>query len=375
MTDVIAFTKELIKRPSITPDDMGCQDMIIDELTQAGFQIKKLTLGKVSNLYAWHGTGTPSIIFAGHTDVVPPGPLDAWQSDPFKPTEKNGDLYGRGAADMKAAVAAMVLSAKNFAEQHPDHPGCIGLVITSDEEGPATDGTIKVVEYLQQQNLIPNYVIVGEASSNETIGDAIKIGRRGSMSGEITIIGKQGHIAYPDKALNPIHTGFEALNQLAITEWDQGNAHYPPSSFQFYDIQAGVGASNVIPANLTAKFNIRFAPMSTPEALQQQIIKTLKNANLKFDIQFNVSSVPYFSGECHLSEICQQAIGDVCGIKTKPNTHGGTSDGRHFAPLGSEVIELGAVNKSIHKANEHINIAELKLLEQVYARILNLILV
>lgn len=370
MMDVIALTKALIRRPSITPHDEGCQQLIADELKSTGFQIQHLPFETVSNLLAWHGQGSPCLIFVGHTDVVPPGDLDAWDYDPFQPTEKEGYLYGRGAADMKSGVAAMVLAAKAFVTEYPNHAGSIALLITSDEEGPAVNGVVKVVEQLQHQNLHPDYVIVGEASSNEYLGDAIKIGRRGSMHGELTIIGKQGHIAYPEKADNPIHRSFQALAALTEVEWDTGDTFFLPTSFQFYDLQSSSGASNVIPATLSAKFNFRFGPQSTPEKLQVQLAHTLDQCKINYQIKYHVSSLPYFSGECHLSQICKIAIQEVCHVTCVPNTHGGTSDGRHFAKSGAQIIELGPVNKTIHKINECTNIAELRQLQHLYHTIL-----
>jgi len=373
MTDVIEFTKQLISKASITPLDMGCQELIMQELQAAGFQFKSLPSNGVQNLFAWHGTGKPSLFFAGHTDVVPPGPTHEWDHDPFTPTIKDGFLYGRGAADMKSGLAAMVLSAKNFVLENPNHAGMVGLVITSDEEGVATDGTVKIVEYLRAENIIPTYVIVGECSSNEKTGDAIKIGRRGSMHGEITVIGKQAHIAYPLQGDNAIHRSFKAFDKLALTQWDNGNEFFSPTSFQFYDIKSGI-AGNVIPGTLTAKFNFRFAPVSTAEELQNKVKQILDEHQLKYKIQFNVSSHPYFSGACQLSDMVKQAIHEVMGFTPDLNTLGGTSDGRFFAPLGAQVIELGPVNKTIHKINECTNIAELLQLQKIYTRILSLAL-
>lgn len=374
MMDVIALTKALIARPSVTPADQGCQAMLAELLEAAGFTVQHLPFGEVHNLYAWHGDEGPTVMFVGHTDVVPSGPEADWQYDPFAPVEHDGYLYGRGAADMKSGVAAMTLALKRFVEQYPAHPGRVALVLTSDEEGPAVNGVVKVVEYLQSQHVQPQYVIVGEASSNEQVGDAIKIGRRGSMHGEITIIGKQGHIAYPQKADNPIHRSFSVLQALAEESWDQGGDYFAPTSFQFYDIQAGVNAANVIPGTLTAKFNFRYAPQSTPESLQLRMAAILDRFAVQYKISYDVSSRPYFSGECHLSAVCQQAVQEICGIHATPNTLGGTSDGRHFATLGAQIIELGPVNKTIHKVNECTSVAELRQLERIYGRMLEILL-
>src|SRR3990167_2289856 len=371
MNDVISFTKMLISRPSVTPTDHGCQELIANELKKTGFHIEILPFEDVTNLFAWHGEGSsPCLIFVGHTDVVPPGELREWSTDPFQPIEKEGYLYGRGAADMKSGVAAMTLAAKSFVEKHPKHAGRIALVFTSDEEGPAINGVVKVGEHLKNKNIRPDYAIVGEASSNERVGDAIKIGRRGSMHGELMIIGKQGHIAYPQKADNPIHRSFSTLSALAETKWDEGNEFFLPSSFQFYDIQSGVGAANVIPGTLTAKFNFRFAPSSTPESLQMKVAEILDQQKINYNIKYNVSSLPFFSGECHLSRTCQAVIKEMDHIDCVPNTHGGTSDGRHFAKIGAQIIELGPVNKTIHKVNECTNIAELHQLQKIYYKIL-----
>lgn len=373
MMDVIALTKALIERPSVTPLDHGCQQLLADMLCDKGFSVESLPFNDVQNLVVWHGTGEPTLLFVGHTDVVPPGPIADWAHDPFAAVERDGYLYGRGAADMKSGVAAMTLALMSFVEAYPQHRGRVGMVLTSDEEGPATHGVVKVVEHLKTRGLVPQYVIVGEASSDERVGDAMKIGRRGSMHGTLTIIGKQGHIAYPQKADNPIHRCFLALQALAAEQWDHGNQYFAPTSFQFYDIHAGVDAANVIPGTLTTKFNFRFAPESTPERLQMRVAAILDSFPLQYTVTYDVSSLPYFSGECELSAVCQQAVQDVCGIQCIPNTLGGTSDGRHFAALGSQIIELGPVNKTIHKINECTNMAELRQLERIYSRMLELL--
>lgn len=373
MQDVLTLSKALIAKPSITPNDHGCQELLLEMLEAAGFQYQRIDSNGTSNFFAWHGEGKPSLVFSGHTDVVPPGPISEWSSDPFQPTEIDGHLYGRGAADMKSAVAAMTLAAIEYVKQNPNHPGLIGLAITSDEEGPALDGSIKIVEYLKQHNLIPTYVLVGEASSDNHVGDAIKIGRRGSMYGDLTIYGKQGHIAYPDKAENPIHRCFKALDELASTVWDKGNGYFPPTSLQFYAVEAGV-AANVIPGSMQAKFNFRFAPIHTAKEIQDRVESILQKHKLKYDIRFDVSSQPFFSGECDFSRFCSQAIEEITGKKPELNTRGGTSDGRLFAPHGSQVIELGAVNQSIHKINENINIEQLQTLQRIYVRLIELAL-
>ncbi|AAO90210.1 succinyl-diaminopimelate desuccinylase [Coxiella burnetii] len=373
MSETLNLLKQLIERPSITPNDAGCQTILIDRLKSVGFQCEHLPFGEVHNFWAWHGHQSPFIIFAGHTDVVPPGDETQWHSPPFTPTEKNGYIYGRGAADMKSGLAAMVVAAENFVKQNPDHNGTIGFIVTSDEEGPAENGTQKVVDYLQQKNIKLDYCIVGEASSNEKLGDAIKIGRRGSMHGELTIIGKQGHIAYPHLADNPIHRSFQAFEALAKTKWDEGNEHFTPTSFQFYNVEAGAGAANVIPATLKAKFNFRFAPIHTTQQLQQKVERILNYYQLNYDIQWNVSSQPFFSGNGRLATFVRQAIQEICHLNTEPNTYGGTSDGRFIATTGCEVIELGPVNKTAHHVNENICIADLEKLTDIYFRTLQLL--
>lgn len=373
MSETLMLLKELISKPSLTPNDKGCQDILINRLAAANFQIKKLTLNGVANFWARHGTQQPTIIFAGHTDVVPPGPEDQWESPPFSPTERNGYLFGRGAADMKSGLSAMVVAAENFVKENPAHKGTIGFIVTSDEEGHAIDGTKQVVNYLQQQNVTLNYCIIGEASSHKRLGDAIKIGRRGSMHGELTILGKQGHIAYPHLADNPIHGSLQALNTLAATKWDNGNDYFPPTSFQFYRVKADSGADNVIPNVLQVHFNFRYAPIHTAEQLQQKCQHILDQHKLNYEINWRVSAQPFFSGNGKLATVCSKAIQSICNIKTQPNTYGGTSDGRFIAPTGCEVIELGPVNDSIHKVNEHIKIDDINKLTQIYQRVLELL--
>ena len=374
MSATLTLLKELIRQASITPTDADCQTILMTRLTKAGFQTKPLLQNKVHNLWAWHGSGEPTFIFAGHTDVVPPGAEDQWDFPPFVPTEHNGYLYGRGATDMKSGLSAMIVAAENFVKNNPHHKGTLGFIITSDEEGPAVDGTQKVVDYLQQQNIPLHYCVVGEASSNQQLGDAIKIGRRGSMYGELIIFGKQGHIAYPHLSDNPIHRSFQALDALAKTTWDTGNKHFTPTSFQIYKVHADGGAANIIPNTLKVYFNFRYAPIHPVDKLQQQCQHILNQYQLKYDLQWNVSSLPFFSGNGKLATVCSQAIQDICHIHTVPNTYGGTSDGRFIAPTGCEVIELGPVNESAHKVNEHIKIADLNKLTQVYQRILELML-
>ncbi len=374
MSETLALLKQLIQCKSMTPNDAGCQKILIDHLKSAGFQCNLLPFGDVNNFWAWHGNTSPTLVFAGHTDVVPPGDLSSWKTDPFTPTEQNGHLFGRGATDMKSGLSAMVIAAKNFVAQHPNHADTIGFIVTSDEEGPALNGTQKVIDYLQQQKIKLDYCLVGEATSNKKLGDAIKIGRRGSMHGDLTIFGKQGHIAYPHLANNPIHRCFEALHALTKTTWDNGNEHFTPTSFQIYNIHSDAGAQNVIPGLLNTQFNFRYAPIHTTEQLQQKCEAILKQHELEYELHWNVSSQPYYSGNGKLAAIAGQAIQAICQVKTEPNTYGGTSDGRFIAQTGCEVVELGPINETAHKVNESISIQDLEKLTKLYQRIIELII-
>ena len=370
MSETLKLLKQLIRCPSITPNDAGCQNILMKYLNFAGFQYKSLPFAEVSNLWAWHGNRPPLIIFAGHTDVVPPGDEAQWQSPPFIPTERNGYLYGRGATDMKSGLAAMIIAAQKFVKQYPNHNGTIGFIITSDEEGPAKNGTSKVLEYLQKKNIKIDYCIVGEASSNDLLGDSIKIGRRGSLYGYLTIFGKQGHTAYPHLADNPIHRCFQVFDILVKTTWDQGNDFFTPTSLQFYNIEADGGAANVIPAKLKAKFNFRFIPVHPPEMLQKKFEAILDQHQLKYHIQWNIYSHPFFSGNGKLAAIIHQVIQEICERETKHNTYGGASDGQFLAATGCEVVELGPINKTAHHVNENTSIADLDTLSRIYFRTL-----
>ncbi len=370
MSETLDLTKALISRASLTPNDSGCQKLISHRLMQLKFHIESMPVGEVENLWARHGTQSPLVVFAGHTDVVPTGPLDAWHSDPFFPTVKEDFLHGRGAADMKSGLAAMIVAAENFIKKNPNYPGSIGFLITSDEEGASIDGTKKVVEALVKRNEKIDYCIIGEASSEKILGDQIRIGRRGSFHGKLIIHGKQGHIAYPHLANNPIHASFKALAELAAEEWDNGNEYFPPTTFQISNIHAGTGALNVIPGELEARFNFRFSTAVTVHELQERVAKILNNHKLNFDIQWELTSQPFLTTQGKLITAAEEVIKEMMGIKTRLSTGGGTSDGRFIAPTGAEVIELGPNLATIHQANERVNIAELDQLTALYEKIL-----
>lgn len=367
---VLDLTKDLIARPSVTPDDEGCQQALIDRLEPLGFSSHVIAQGGVTNLWIRRGQVAPLVVFAGHTDVVPPGPLERWKSDPFVPTEADGMLYGRGAADMKSSIAAFVIAIEEFVRTNPDHAGSIALLITSDEEGPAINGTVQVCEYLKSTGEIPDFCIVGEPTSVARLGDTIKNGRRGSMSGKLTIKGKQGHIAYPHMAINPIHKAAPALTDLINEVWDQGNDYFPATSFQISNVHAGTGASNVIPGDMVIDFNFRFCTESTPESLQTRVQNILKNHHLDFVLDWNISGLPFLTPKGELSEALSEAIASETGQRPELSTTGGTSDGRFIAQICPQVIEFGPINATIHQVNERIDIAELEPLKNVYRRTL-----
>lgn len=368
--DALQLAIALINRESITPHDNGCQDLLIAALTKMGFTIQKLSSGKVSNFWARLGQQGPLFVFSGHTDVVPPGPLEKWRSPPFTGTVRDECLFGRGAADMKSALAAMVIACQYFLQEHPQFPGSIGFMITSDEEGEAQDGTVKIVDYFQEQGIKPDWCLIGEASSQQDLGDSIKIGRRGSLHGFLQVIGKQGHIAYPHLADNPIHRSFKVLDELTQVTWDNGNEFFTPTSFQIYNIQADTGASNIIPGTLTARFNFRFSPASPAEQLQQRVHKVLDDYDLNYKIDWQISGQPFFSPPGRLAAACTQAVQTICHRDPHPNTTGGTSDGRFIAALGCEIVELGPPSKSIHQINEHIKLDDLTHLTKIYQNVL-----
>ena len=375
MSDTLKLASELIARRSLTPEDAGCQTLLAKRLEQHGFTLEWMQYGEVLNLWARRGTQSPLLCFAGHTDVVPTGAESAWTSPPFTPTIVDGMLYGRGAADMKGGVAAMTVAAERFVQAHPDHNGSIAFLITSDEEGIAVDGTIKVIETLEARGEKIQYAIVGEPSSRAVLGDEFKIGRRGSLTGRLRVQGVQGHVAYPHLADNPVHRAAPALAKLAATEWDKGNAHFPPSSLQIANISAGTGVDNVIPGELSVQFNIRFNTEWTVERLQASIAAIFDRHQLNYTLDWSLSGLPFLTpSDGALVDAVHEAIRDVLGVETKPSTSGGTSDARFIAPTGSEVIELGPLNATIHKVNECVSVEDLDRLTAVYERILDLLL-
>jgi len=374
MSATLGLLKELIARRSLTPDDAGCQQLIAQRLTPLGFKIEHLRFGDVDNLWARRGALAPLFVFAGHTDVVPTGPLDQWKSDPFTPTLRDGYLYGRGAADMKGGIAAMVTAVERFVAQHPKHPGSIALLITSDEEGPSTHGTVKVVEHLEARKEKMDWCLIGEPTCVKTVGDTIKNGRRGSLSGKLTVHGAQGHVAYPHLALNPVHASARALVELCAEQWDQGNEFFPPTTFQISNIHAGTGADNVIPGDLEIVFNFRFSTELTPEKIKRRVLKILNGHALKYSIEWRLSGQPFLTPKGALVDAARSAIKDVIGIEADISTSGGTSDGRFIAPTGAQVLELGVVNASIHKLNECVNVNELDTLSVIYERIMQKLL-
>ena len=375
MSDVFNLAADLIARRSVTPEDAGCQSMLAERLAKHGFQIEWMNFGEVTNLWARRGDKGPLICFAGHTDVVPPGPDSAWTSPAFEPTVRDGYLYGRGAADMKGGVAAMIIAAERFVQHHPEHDGSIAFLLTSDEEGVAVDGTVKVIQALEKRDEKIQYAIVGEPSSRAVLGDEFKIGRRGSLTGNLTVKGVQGHVAYPHLADNPVHRAAPALATLAATVWDEGNEHFPPSSFQIANIHAGTGANNVIPGELFVQFNFRFNTVWTPEGLQARVDEILQRHGLNYSIDWNLSGLPFLTRQDgRLVEAVHDAIRDVLGVETIASTSGGTSDARFIAPTGAEVIELGPLNATIHKVNECVAVEDLDRLAAIYERMLDLLL-
>ena len=370
----LQLSRELISRPSITPDDEGCQILICERLKAAGFDCQHLRFEDVDNLWVTHGTGSPVFVFAGHTDVVPTGPEDNWSSPPFAPTESDGKLYGRGSADMKTSIAAFVTSVEKYVAENPDHPGTIALLITSDEEGPSINGTVKVMQWLETHSINIDYCIVGEPSSVEKLGDTIKVGRRGSLNGYLTIHGKQGHVAYPQLADNPIHRALPALNELAGIEWDQGNEFFPATSFQISNVTSGTGAENVIPGDVAIKFNFRFSSELNEKQIKSRVLEIFEKHKLRYSIDWRLSGQPFLTVAGKLVEATSKACAEVLGLTPELSTSGGTSDGRFIAPGGTEVVELGPCNGSIHQVDEHVMLTDPEQLAKTYHRILELTL-
>lgn len=365
---------ELLRQPSVTPVDHTCQNIMAERLSTIGFNIEKMRFDDVDNLWARRGTEAPVFCFAGHTDVVPTGHLDAWESDPFLPEIREGKLYGRGSADMKTALAAMVVASERFVKKHPNHKGSIAFLITSDEEGPSINGTVKVVETLEARHEKMTWCLVGEPSSTSTLGDIIKNGRRGSLNCVLTVQGKQGHVAYPHLAINPIHTASKALTELCETVWDQGNEYFPATSFQISNIQAGTGATNVVPGTMTVTFNFRYSTEVTAEQLKARVLEILNRHQVTYEAEWTLSGLPFLTPVGELVNAATNAIKNVTGTTAELSTSGGTSDGRFIAPTGAQVLELGVLNATIHQINEHVNIDELDPLTDIYEQILEQLL-
>ncbi len=374
MSPLFELVRELLARPSVTPDDGGCQTLIAQRLAPAGFAAEDLSRNGTANLWLRRGSARPLVVLAGHTDVVPTGPLADWTSPPFEPTLRDGRLYGRGASDMKSSIAAFVVAAEEFVAAHPAHRGSIALLLTSDEEGPAADGTVAVVEALRARGETPDCCIVGEPTSVDALGDTIKNGRRGSLSGRLTVRGVQGHVAYPHLARNPVHELAPALATLAAEQWDQGNEFFPPTTFQVSNIHAGTGAGNVIPGACVVDFNLRFAPVSTAAGLQLRIEDILRAHRLDYTVEWKPGAEPFLTPRGSLVEALTQAIHEVTGNTPQLSTTGGTSDGRFLATICPQVVEFGPSNASIHKIDENIPVADLEPLKNVYRRTLELLL-
>ncbi len=374
MQGALELAQELIRRRSVTPEDGGCQELVAARLTAAGFRCEPMRFGEVSNLWARRGTGKPLLCFAGHTDVVPTGPLSEWHSDPFVPTLRDGKLYGRGAADMKSSIAAFVVAAETFVAARPRHAGSIALLLTSDEEGPALDGTARVVETLKKRGETMDYCIVGEPTSVDALGDTLKNGRRGSLSGRLTVRGIQGHVAYPHLARNPVHQLAPALAELAKTQWDRGNESFPPTTWQVSNIHAGTGVGNVIPGSVEVDFNFRFSTESTDASLAQRVEAILKKHGLEYSLSWVLGARPFLSGEGKLARTVAEVCKRHTGRNAELSTTGGTSDARFIIEISPEVLELGPVNASIHKLNEHIEVTALEQLARIYLDVLRALL-
>lgn len=370
----VALLDELVRRPSVTPDDAGCQEILAERLTRLGFDCESMPFGDVTNLWARRGRESPILCFAGHTDVVPPGADDEWDTDPFVPVIRDGLMYGRGSADMKSGLAAMIVALEEFIGENPGHSGSLALLITSDEEGRARDGTLKVVEALQARGEHIDWCVLGEPSSQHALGDTVRIGRRGSLSGMLTVKGIQGHVAYPQLADNPIRNFAPVLADLHTIEWDQGNEYFPPTSFQVVDIRAGVGFPNVTPGELKARFNLRYSTEWDHQGLRKKIRSIFDSHDIDYELEWHLSGEPFLTPPGALTEAVTDAVTEETGAAPELSTGGGTSDGRFIAPAGTDVVELGPVNASIHKVNEHVRIADVVTLTRMYRRIMELLL-
>ncbi|KAF3982058.1 MAG: succinyl-diaminopimelate desuccinylase [Methylococcales symbiont of Hymedesmia sp. n. MRB-2018] len=370
MSDTVDLLVELIKKESITPKDAGCQDVLANRLTALDFKDERLNFADTQNIWLRRGTEKPLLTFLGHTDVVPPGSLDLWDSPPFDPSIRNGKLYGRGTADMKGGIACFITAVERFIANYPEHKGSIALMITSDEEGIATNGVVKVIEVLENRQEKIDWCLVGEPSSDKTVGDVIRVGRRGSLCAKLTILGIQGHVAYPEIAENPIHTFASALKELTEEVWDQGNQFFPATSLQVSNINSGTGAENIIPGDLQVQFNLRFSTELNAQTIKQRSIAILDKHDFKYDLQWRLSGNPFLTKKGQLIDAAHTAIKKITGFETVDDTGGGTSDGRFIAPTGAQVLELGPVNKSIHKINENVDIEELETLSKIYEALL-----
>ena len=370
MSDTLELLIDLIKKPSVTPDDAGCQDYIVDRLQGLNFKEERLNFNDTQNLWLKRGNEKPLFTFLGHTDVVPPGPLEAWVSPPFDPTIRDGKLYGRGAADMKGGIASFMTAVERFVAKYPDHAGSIGILLTSDEEGTATNGVVKVMEVFEQRQEKIDWCLVGEPSSDKKMGDVIRVGRRGSLCAKLTVIGIQGHVAYPELADNPIHSFAPALKELTEEVWDHGNVFFPPTSLQVSNINSGTGAENIIPGSAEVQFNLRFCTELNEEIIKQRTCDILDKHDFKYDLQWRLSGNPFLTEKGALIDATHAAIKTITGFETQDDTGGGTSDGRFIAPTGAQVLELGPLNESIHKINEHVAVADLEVLSAIYEQIL-----
>lgn len=370
MNDTLELLKALIKCPSVTPDDAGCMDIIAERLTKSGFKAERMDFDDTQNIWLRRGEAKPLFVFLGHTDVVPPGPLDQWQTPPFEPALKDGKLYGRGTADMKGGIAAFITALERFVATHADHQGSIALMLTSDEEGPATNGVVKVMEVLQQRRIAIDWCLVGEPSSDKTTGDVVRVGRRGSLCAKLTVKGIQGHVAYPDKASNPIHAFVPALKELTEEVWDHGNAFFPPTSLQVSNINGGTGSENIIPGHLEVQFNLRFCTELNETIIKERTQAILDKYDFDYDLQWRLSGNPFLTAQGELIAAAHAAINQIIGTEPLDDTGGGTSDGRFVAPTGAQVIELGPRNETIHKINEYIEIDQLDTLSHLYEAIL-----